>query len=623
MLVTSLTLNLLPTHVAFAYALGLLVLFKCVDEKGALQGFSNKGANTVAILYIVAFSVTRTNGMNAVFRLLLGDKPLSLPMVLLRLCIPLGGLSMFLNNTRAGPGGACGRHFRAQPRLLRDVKLTAALAFAAIYQAALPEVMRYAHQQNIAPSKLLIPVAFAIIFGGTMSLIGTSTNLVVSGLAEADAKLLHNGKRMEFNIFGLTKIGALYFGVGVTYIIAFSSRLLPDRKKVSVTDNLREYLVQLEVTAKAKTVIGKTIAEAGLRTLQGLFLVDITRGEEVLVAPEPDTRLQAGDVLTFSGEVDSVKLLFQKDGGLLPVVLGAEDTSRFRSRLANSLYEAVVSPDSVALVGRTVREASFRTTFGAAVVAISHRSGPVAATKLGDVVLQPGDTLVLEADKRFYSRFSLDKNFALVYPIKGSGAPIDDRFHLVFSLLVISAMISVAAADQYEIWITAIGSAIVLTASGCISVQDATSAIEIPIMLTICFAFGVGNAIAQTKLADAFAQLLIRWLKPVGPIGILFAIYICVSLLTEIITNNGACAVMYPIIASIVKSKAVPGLDAYGAIYVLMLSGSSSILTPIGYQLNLMAHAAGGYQWQDWVKYSAALKVLLCITACVGSYYFY
>ncbi len=292
-----------------------------------------------------------------------------------------------------------------------------------------------------------------------------------------------------------------------------------------MTDNLREYLVQLEVTAKAKTVIGKTIAEAGLRTLQGLFLVDITRGEEVLVAPEPDTRLQAGDVLTFSGEVDSVKLLFQKDGGLLPVVLGAEEASRFRSRLANSLYEAVVSPDSVALVGRTVREASFRTTFGAAVVAISHRSGPVAATKLGDVVLQPGDTLVLEADKRFYSRFSLDKNFALVYPIKGSGAPIDDRFHLVFSLLVISAMISVAAADQYEIWITAIGSAIVLTASGCISVQDATSAIEIPIMLTICFAFGVGNAIAQTKLADAFAMLLIRWLKPVGPIGILFAIY--------------------------------------------------------------------------------------------------
>jgi di/tricarboxylate transporter len=199
-LVTSLTLNLLPTHVAFAYALGLLVLFKCVDEKGALQGFSNKGANTVAILYIVAFAVTRTNGMNLVFRVLLGDKPLSLPMVLLRLCIPLGGLSMFLNNTRT---------LRQRAMRAGEARvLTAALAFAAIYQAALPEVMRYAHQQNIAPSKLLIPVAFAIIFGGTMSLIGTSTNLVVSGLAEADAKLLHNGQRMEFNIFGLTKARA-------------------------------------------------------------------------------------------------------------------------------------------------------------------------------------------------------------------------------------------------------------------------------------------------------------------------------------------------------------------------------------------------------------------------------
>jgi K+/H+ antiporter YhaU regulatory subunit KhtT len=384
LLVSSLTLNLLPTHVAFAYALGVLVLFKCVDEKGALQGFANKGANTVAILYIVAFSVTRTNGMSAVFRLLLGDKPLSLPMVLLRLCLPLGGLSMFLNNTP-------------------------------IYQAALPEVLRYAHAHNIAPSKLLIPVAFAIIFGGTMSLIGTSTNLVVSGLAEADTKLFADGARMSFNIFGLTKIGALYFGVGVTYIITLSARLLPERKKVSVTDNIRAYLVQLEVTPKATTIVGKSIAEAGLRNLQGLFLVDITRGDDTrLVAPDPDTRLCAGDVLTFSGEVDAVKLLFQKDGGLQPVSLDAAGAAHFKSRLANCLYEAVVSPDSVALVGKSVRETAFRSTFGAAIVAISHRSGPVASSKLGDVVLQPGDTLVLEADKRFYSRFAMDNNFALV-----------------------------------------------------------------------------------------------------------------------------------------------------------------------------------------------------------------
>ena len=137
-----------------------------------------------------------------------------------------------------------------------------------------------------------------------------------------------------------------------------------------------------------------------------------------------------------------------------------------------------------------------------------------------------------------------------MYPLKGSGAPIDDKFHLFFSLATISCMISVAAARKYDIWITAIGSAIILTATGCISVRDATSAIEIPIMLTICFAFGVGNAISQTKLADAFAKLLVKWLKPVGSKGIHFATYILVGLLTEIITNNGACAVMYPIIAA-------------------------------------------------------------------------
>jgi di/tricarboxylate transporter len=278
----------------------------------------------------------------------------------------------------------------------------------------------------------------------------------------------------------------------------------------------------------------------------------------------------------------------------------------------------------VSLVGKTLRDTNFRTRYGAAVVAISHRSGPVPANKrLGDVVLAPGDTLLLEADANFYKRFGEDNNFALVYPLKGSGAPIDDKFHLFFSLATISCMISVAAAGKYEIWITGIGSAILLTVTGCISVRDATSAIEIPILLTICFAFGVGNAIAQTKLADAFAKLLVKWLKPVGSIGIHFATYILVGLLTEIITNNGACAVMYPIIAAIIKTKQVPGLDPYGIMYTLMLAGSSSIITPIGYQLNLMAHAAGGYRWADWFKYSFPLKILLCITAAAGSNSFY
>ena len=276
------------------------------------------------------------------------------------------------------------------------------------------------------------------------------------------------------------------------------------------------------------------------------------------------------------------------------------------------------------LVGKTLRDTNFRTRYGAAVVAITHRSGSVpAGTRLGSVVLAPGDTLLLEADAHFYKRFGGDNNFALVYPLKGSGAPIDDKFHLFFSLAVISCMISVAAAEKYEIWITAIGSAIILTATGCISVRDATSAIEIPIMLTICFAYGVGNAISQTKLADAFAKLLVKWFKPVGPIGIHFATYILVSLLTEIITNNGAVAVMYPIIAAIIKTRQLPDLDAYGIMYTLMLAGSSSILTPIGYQLNLMAHAAGGYRWADWFKYSIVLKVLLCITAAAGSNSFY
>ena len=220
---------------------------------------------------------------------------------------------------------------------------------AAIYQAALPEVLRYCHAQNVAPSKLLIPVAFAIIFGGTVSLIGTSTNLVVSGLAEADAKLFDsNNKRMEFNIFGMSKIGALYYAVGLVYMVLTSDKLLPSRKKISATENVRTYLSQLEITAKARTIIGKTVAQAGLRHMEGAFLVEIVRDGVTIEAPGPETVLQAGDVLTFTGEVDAVRLLFQKDGGMLPLQLSQAEAERFSSRLANSLYEAVVSPDRCA-----------------------------------------------------------------------------------------------------------------------------------------------------------------------------------------------------------------------------------------------------------------------------------
>ena len=329
LLVTVLTLNLLPTHVAFAYALGILVLFGCVNDTGALQGFSNKGANTVAVLYIVSFAVTRTNGMALVFRVLLGSKPLPLWNVLIRLCIPLGGLSVFLNNTP-------------------------------IYQAALPEVLRYCHANDLAPSKLLIPVAFAIIFGGTVSLIGTSTNLVVSGLAEADAKLFDaRGKRMKFTIFGQSQIGILYYAVGVVYMVLTSSKLLPSRKKLSATENVRTYLSQLEITAKARTLIGKTIAQAGLRSLDAAFLVEIVRDGVTIEAPGPETVLREGDVLTFNGETDAVRLLFQKDGGMLPIQLTESEAERFSNRLANSLYEAVVSPDRCAAAAGSLTTGEF------------------------------------------------------------------------------------------------------------------------------------------------------------------------------------------------------------------------------------------------------------------------
>lgn len=596
-LVGCLAISLLPTHVLFALTLGVLVAFQCVSPQDSLVGFSNVGVATVAILFMVANGVTRTNALGIMFRFFMGNKKISLRLALFKIVTPLGLASGFLNNTP-------------------------------IFAMAIPVILRWCRTVQYAPSKLLMPINNALILGGTITLIGTSTNLIVSGLAEGDPTLVDKeGNPLSFGIFGITRLGIIYFGIGVVYVVAFApiDALLPARQTYDsqITEHAKEYMVSMRVSSKAKTVINQTVESAGLRHLRGLFLVEIQRGTSIIPAPAPDDRIEEGDILVFSGQIDTVVDLYKRDAGLVPLQSEGEEPM-LSARFTHSLYEVVVSPNSLLLNGRRIRDVGFRQQFGAAVVAVASSSGSLIMNqKLGDIELHGGDTLLVEAGSRFFRRWGRNPNFALVYPLKDSSPPRDDWPHIIASLIIAVAMVTVAAAEVTGIYTTAIVAALAMLVTGCQNIRESGSAIDIPVMLTIALAFGVGKAIETTGTGTAIANFIVWWLEPLGAIGVLFAIYVVVAILTSVITNNGAVAIMFPIVSGILKDGTVSDLDPYAAMYVLMLAGSASFSTPIGYQTNLMAHSAGAYHFLDWIRFGIGLQVVLMVAGVVGAFYLY
>lgn len=585
-----------PTHVLFAIALGVLVVFQCVDSAGALAGFSNRGISTIAVLYIVAAATTRTNSLALLFRWILdAHKKPSLRAVLAKLCLPLGAVSMFLNSTP-------------------------------IYVASLPVLIRISKATEIAPSKIMMPVSISLILGGTLSLIGNMNNLLVAGLAEADPDLLDKeGQPLQFEFFGLSKVGSLYFAFGLAYVwlLAPWERMLPTRQGTeTIVENARQYLVHLKVTPGARTIVQHTVETSGLGSLKTNVLMEIHRGEEVLPAPGLDVVILEGDILVFTGQLNTVLDIYRQDGGLRP--LGEDQEGLDSSRLHSNLYEAAVSRDSLLLVGNKICNVCFRDRFQAAVLAVTpHHGSEVINGKLGDHVLEGGDTLLVEAKPRFYRDCAPDRNFSTVFPVEGSSPPVDDWFHIIASTVILAAVVAIPPTGVVGIWVTATGGSLLMVATRCINLRDAESSIDIPLMLTIAFSFGVGSAVQQTGVGEAIANLMVGWLQPLGPIGFLSAIYISVGLLTEIITNSGAIALFFPIVSGILKDKNVVGLSPYASCYVLMLAGSASFITPIGHQLNLMAHAAGGYEYLDWLRFGLPLQVLLALVGITGCYFFY
>jgi di/tricarboxylate transporter len=538
-----------------------------------LSGLANPGMVTVGVLFIVAAAVKETGALAWVGQHWLG-KPRSLTMAHARIMLPVAATSAFLNNTP-------------------------------VVAMFIPILLDWAKKHQLSPSKLLLPLSYAAILGGTCTLIGTSTNLVVNGLLISDARSEGLG------MFEIAWVGLPCAVAGVTYILIFGRLVLRERRPaISIADDARQYSVEMTVEP-GSPLVGRSIEDAGLRNLPGMYLIEIDRGGQLLAAVPPDTRLQANDRLVFVGVVESVVDL-QKIRGLKPVT---DQVFKLNApRRSRCLIEAVVS-NTCPLLGRSIREGRFRTVYNAAVIAVA-RSGQRIRKKIGDIILQPGDTLLLEATPDFVERQRNRRDFFLVSAVEGSTPPRHERAPVALAL--IAGMVIVVTFGWLQMLQAAMLAAGLMIITRCITATEARRSVDWSVLMVIASSFGIGRALDVTGAAEGIASSLIR-IAGENPYLTLIVIYGLTTLFTELITNNAAAVLMFPIAMATAHDLNV---DYMPFIITIMIGASASFASPLGYQTNLMVYGPGGYRFTDYLRAGLPLNLMMwTLTATLAPWF--
>lgn len=542
-----------------------------ISMSDGLSGFSNPGMMTVAVLFVVVAGVSETGGLDWITRKILGH-PKSIREAHIRLSIPVAFLSAFLNNTP-------------------------------IVSMMIAPVCDWAKRTKISPSKLLIPLSHATVLGGLCTLIGTSTNLVIAGLA------LAYKNPIALKMFDVAWVGVPCTVVGVAFIVLLGNKLLPERKAaISNFENPREYTVEMLVTADGP-LVGKTVEQAGLRHLPGLYLVEIDRGACFgRCAPATgDETLCEMDRLIFVGMIDSVKDL-QKIRGLTPAT-----TQIFKldgPRGQRCLIEAVVS-NTCPLVGRSIREGRFRTTYDAAVIAVARNAERITA-KVGDIVLQTGDTLLLEAHPDFVERQKNSRDFFLISPLENSAPARHEKGWLSLAILLI--MVLSSATGSFDILFAGLLAAGLMIVFRCCSVATARASFDYPTLAAIAASLGISKAIDKSGAAEVLASTAINALGSSPVLGLIVLYWVTV-LLTELLSNNACAALIFPIAMATAQKY---GANPMPFLMAVMIGSSAGFATPFGYQTNLMVYGPGGYRFSDYIKIGIPLGIVVGITAIVS-----
>ncbi len=547
-----------------------LVVGRVLTPKEAFQSFGNEALITVAAMFVIAAGLVRTGALGFLSRQLMRLGNGSPKRMLLALLVASAACSAFVNNTP-------------------------------IVVIFLPIALGLAETMNVAPSKLLIPLAYAAIVGGMCTIIGTSTSLLVStalpqyGMAPLDF----------FEPLPLAIVGVV---MTLVYLLTLGNRLLPTRMSLATGargGKIHEYVTELEVPG-GSAAIGKTIDEAVTKLAQGVRVLQLIRREEIKT-PEGKLVLQEGDTLLLKGDVNAL-LDLQRSGNLL---LSRDLASpEFRARARDiTLAELLVRPPSTA-VGERVRDLNLYSRHGVAVLAVQ-RHGFHIREKVGELRLRVGDVLLVQAEAKALEDLRDARNFLLLESVREK-VTLPHKAWLAMTTIAVVVALATLELESLPISVLSVAGAAIMVAGGCLSVRDAYRALDMPILVLIAGTLCLGLAMDKSGTASWIAGGLSSVVAPLGSVGLLSAIYLITNLLTAMISNNGSALLMLPIALETAQHN---GLSPLAFIVAVMFAASIDFSTPIGYQVNTIVYGPGGYRFADYLKVGVPLNLMWWILA--------
>ncbi len=545
----------------------VLLLLGIVTPAQAFSGFSSEAPIIIATLLVLGRAVELSGLLQPVVAAIFGRVG-NMHALIARLILPVGAGSAFLNNTT-------------------------------IVAMSAPTVIELARRRNLAASRFLIPLSYGALLGGVITTIGTSANLTISGL------LVSQGLA-PLSLFEITPIGLPVAIAGGLVIILLAPRLLPDRgdTRPAFVEGGRDFTVTMHVV-DGGPIDGQTVEDAGLRSLRGVFLVEIERGGDSRAPVRPTERLLGGDTLTFVGRVDDIVDLQRMRG-----LISAEATQLDRlGQGSHVFYEVVVGFSD--LLGRTLKEVGFRGRYSAAVLAI-HRQGQPVEAKLGDVRLHMGDTLLILADRGFRERWRDSRDFLLISPLSNALPPRRANAWLVGGIAL--AFVVVSGLGILPLLNAALLTALALVATRAIDIGQARRAIDLNLVVLIAASFGLGAAVQSSGLANVIADVLLAVFAGFGPIGALAGILLATIALTEVISHNAAAVLLFPVALA---TAAGLGLEPLPFVLAVLFGASLSFLTPVGYQTNLMVYGLGNYRFLDFPRLGAPVIAVVATVVLV------
>ncbi len=549
-----------------------LILAGILTPQEGVAGFSNQATITVAAMFILSAGLFKSGAVNALGKQLSTLFKYNFWVGVVVMMIGVGAMSAFINNTP-------------------------------VVAIMIPLVITAAAASNHPVSKLLMPLSFASMFGGVCTLIGTSTNILVSGIAE------ENGQA-PFGMFEMTALGLIFFATGIIYMLLAGIRLIPVRKdegELTEKFGMGDYLTEIILKKEAPSV-GSKIADSPLVKVLDIDIIALTRDGQHYYSPSGNMVLRENDLLKVRCDVKKIKELGEREG----IELKPRDDQEGNKSEQVILVEAVLAPNSN-VVGKTLKQIRFRQRYNANVLAIRHR-GEIMHEKLIETILRAGDTLLLEVEKEQLAELKrLEmKNESAFLILSEVGLPEFRRRKIAIAVSIIAGVVIAATFGILPIMTGAIIGSALMVLTGCLNMEEAYKSIEWRVIFLLAGALSLGLALHKTGTADLLSGYIISIAGSLGPIAIVSALYLITSLLTEAMSNNASAVLLAPIA---IASAAAMDTDPRPFLMAITFAASCSFMTPVGYQTNTMIYGAGHYKFMDFVRVGTPLNIILWIVA--------